>query len=193
MPAPFPVHTAATAPAAARPVMDAAAAVFGFIPNLIGVMASSPALAEAYLVLSAIFDQKTALSLAERQVVLLAVSRFHECRYCVAAHTMSADMYGVSPAVVEAIRNDQPIPAPKLEALRRLVTALVERRGHLPEAELQAFFAAGYSPAHLLDALVGVAQKSLSNFTNHLAGTPLDEPLSGHAWAPDSSLKAAAR
>jgi uncharacterized peroxidase-related enzyme len=164
--------------------MEAAAAVFGFVPNLIGVMASSPALAEAYLVLAAIFDQKTALSPAERQVVLLAVSRFHECRYCVAAHTMTADMYGVPPAVVEAIRNDQPIPAPRLEALRRLVTALVERRGHLPEAELHAFLAAGYTPGQLLDTLVGVAQKTLSNFTNHLAGTPLDEPLSGSSWTP---------
>lgn len=180
----FPVHTLDSAPAEATPSIEAAAAVFGFVPNLIGVMATSPALAEAYLALSAIFEQKTSLSSAERHVVLLAVSRYHECRYCVAAHSMGAAMGQVPEDVVAAIRNDTPIADAKLEALRRLVTVLVEQRGWLPESETEAFFAAGYTSAQLLDVLVGVAQKTLSNFTNHIADTPLDEAMSGQAWTP---------
>lgn len=182
----FPVHTAATAPAAARPVIEAAAA-FGFVPNLIAVMATSPALAEAYLTLSTIFEQTTSLTPTERHVVLLAVSRFHACRYCVAAHSMVAVMQGIPAAVVEAIRNDQPIPDAWMEALRRMVDAVLERRALLPDAQLESFFAAGYTPAHLFDILVGIAQKTLSNFTNHLAGTPLDEPMTGHTWTPAAS------
>jgi uncharacterized peroxidase-related enzyme len=181
----FPVHTLDTALAEAKPSLEAAAAAFGFVPNLIGVMASSPALAEAYLTLSGIFQNKTALSATEQQVVLLAASRYHECRYCVAAHSMAAEMQHVPAEVVEAIREDRPIPDTQLEALRRLVTKVLEQRGWLPDEETEAFYAAGYTPGQLLDALVGVAQKTLSNFTNHIAATPLDEPMSGHAWSPE--------
>ncbi|MFO7593823.1 MAG: carboxymuconolactone decarboxylase family protein [Pseudomonadota bacterium] len=181
----FPIHTLDTAPSEAKPSLEAATAAFGFVPNLIGVMASSPALTEAYLTLFDIFENKTSLDAAQRQVVLLAVSRYHECRYCVADHSMIAEMQHVPAEAVEAIRNDQPIPDSKLEALRRLVTSAVENRGWVPDAELEAFYAAGYTPGQLLDALVGVAQKTLSNFTNHIAATPLDEPMNGHAWSPE--------
>ncbi|WP_127477938.1 carboxymuconolactone decarboxylase family protein [Sulfurivermis fontis] len=184
----FPLHTSASAPAAAQPLLEAASQAFGFVPNLIAIMASSPALTEAYLALSAIFEQKTSLTPTERQVVLLAVSRYHACRYCVAAHSTIADMQGIPPAVVEAIRSDQPIADTRLEALRSMVNALLERRALLPDATLESFFSAGYTPAQLLDVLVGVAQKTLSNFTNHLAGTPLDEPMHARAWTPAERL-----
>ncbi len=71
--------------------------------------------------------------------------------------------------------------------LRRVVTSLVEQRGWLPEMETEAFYVAGYTQAQLLDVLVGVAQKTLSNFTNHIAGTPLDEPMSVRSWSPDEA------
>jgi len=180
----FPVLTRETAPSPSLPAIELAIATFGFVPNLIGVMAASPALAESYLALSAIFETKTSLTSVERQVVLLTVSRYHECRYCVAAHSMAAEMQQVPPEIVGAIRNDQPIPNSKLQALRSMVICLIEQRGWLPEQELQAFLAEGYSPEQLFEVLVGVAQKTLSNFTNHIAETPLDEPMSEYAWSP---------
>lgn len=183
----FPIHTTETAPAESRPSLEAAQAAFGFVPNLIGEMASSPALAEAYLTLADIFEKKTSLGITERHVVLLAVSRYHECHYCMAAHSLGADAQGVPSEVVEAIRSDKPIPDNKLEALRRLATELVERRGRVPQEKLDAFFDAGYTHDQLLEVLVGVAQKTLSNFTNHLAETPLDEPLNARAWSPNEA------
>jgi AhpD family alkylhydroperoxidase len=80
--------------------MEAAASAYGFVPNLAGVMATSPALTEAYLTLADIFEKKTGLTAAEQQVVLLAVSRYHACRYCMAAHSVIADMYKVPTAPV---------------------------------------------------------------------------------------------
>ena len=186
MPDLFPLHTLDSAPDAARPILEKVSASFRSIPNLFGVMASSPALAEAYITLSGIFEKQTSLSAIERQVVLLAVSRFHECRYCMAAHSVGASMQGVPSGVIDAIRNDLPIQDPKLEALRRVSTVLVEGRGHLTESDLQEFLAAGYAPAQLLDVLVGVSQKILSNFTNHITKTPLDEAMSARAWAPST-------
>jgi AhpD family alkylhydroperoxidase len=179
----FPVHTRETAPETAQPVLDAVTGMFGFLPNLLGVMATSPALAEAYTALSGIFE-KSGLNPAERQVVLLTVSRFHACHYCMAAHSVAAEMQQVPADVVAAIRTDHPIADAKLQALRVYVNRLIEKRGWIDEQEMGEFLAAGYAPSHALDVLVGVGQKTLSNFTNHIAQTPLDTAFEQHAWAP---------
>ncbi|MFQ5471172.1 MAG: carboxymuconolactone decarboxylase family protein [Gammaproteobacteria bacterium] len=180
----FPVHTKESAPEAARQILEAVAGTFGFVPNLLGVMAISPALAEAYVTLSGIFEKKSGLTTIEQQIVLLAVSRYHECHYCVAAHSMIADRHKVPREVTDAIRNDRLISDPKLEALRQLTTSIVETRGRPPENVLQAFINAGYLPSHVFDVLVGIAQKTLSNYSNHLADTPLDSSMEAYTWPP---------
>jgi len=180
----FPVHTKESAPKKALPAMEMAESAFGFVPNLLGIMASSPALSEAYLALAGIFEKSTALTPTERQVVLLTVSRYHECHYCMAAHSMAADMQDVSPDVTNAIRNDLPISDNKLEALRHLVNALIERRGLVSEQVLKEFIDAGYQASHVFDVMVGVGQKTLSNYTNHFAKTPLDAAFESRAWSP---------
>lgn len=121
------------------------------------------------------------------QVVLLTVSRYHDCRYCMAAHSMSARRQGVPEQVVEALRTDQPIHDPKLEMLRVTTNKLLEQRGWLTEREVDAFLDAGFESRQLLDVLVGLAMKTLSNYTNHLAHTPLDKPMSPYAWTPPSN------
>lgn len=177
----YPVLSLETAPDEARPVLEATQAAFGFIPNLLGVMAHSPALAEAYLIVSGLFD-KTDLTPTERQVVLLTVSQYHGCHYCVAAHSALAEMQAVPADVVEAIRDGQAIADSKLQALREFVRVVVEKRGWLEAQDQQAFYAAGYQPRHVMDVLVGVAQKTMSNFTNHIAQTPLDNAFKAYAW-----------
>lgn len=174
-----------TAPAAARPILEGAQKAFGFVPNLLGNMANAPALLQAYMAVSAAFDQ-TSLSAAERQVVLLATSVRNECTYCVAAHTVIAGMQQVPADVVEALRTRQPIGDTRLEALRRFVEEIVESRGWPSVATERAFFDAGYSQAQALEVLVGVGQKTLSNYMNHLAGTPLDAAFASAAWSREA-------
>ncbi len=173
----FPPLTAKEAPQAALPSIYQAMSAFHFLPNLIGVMAHAPALAESYMALSTIFQEKTQFSDAEQHVVLLTVSRFHGCNYCMAAHSGSAKMKGISDEVVQAIRSDTPISDDRLEALRVLTHELVETRGMPSETAINHFLEQGYSSAQILDILVGIAQKTLSNYTNHLAKTPIDDVL----------------
>ena len=173
----FTVHDENTAPESARPVMLKAAAMFGFVPNLIGVMAESPELAEGYLALTEVFS-RTGLTPVEQQVVLLAVSHQNECRYCVAAHGMIAEMVDVPAAVVEALHAGEPLPDARLEVLRRFTVSVVHSRGWPPEQELEGFLAAGYERRHVFDVILGVGMKTLSNYTNHIAETPLDAQFS---------------
>ncbi len=183
----FPLHDPATAPDAARPWLDRAAQAFGFAPNVLKTMAEAPALLEGYMTLSAIFD-KAGFDPAERQLVLLVAARVERCHYCVAAHSWAAEMAGVAKPVIEAVREGTEIAgAPRLEALRRFVAHLVEHRGFADEDEVERFLAAGFSRAQVLGVVLGAALKVMSTWTNHLAHTPLDEPLAPYAWRPPAS------
>lgn len=169
------------APEPARTALAEVRKRYGFIPNLYRVFANAPIALDAYLAVSDGFQRGT-LSALKRNVVLLAVSRENGCRYCVAVHSTVADMQQDSTLVTDAIRNGRPIDDPKLEALRRLAQALVRDRGHVSELEIEDFLAAGYKPAQVLEVLVGVQLKTLSNYVNHLASTPLDDVFAKRAW-----------
>ena len=167
-------HTLETAPAAAMDTLAAAKKGLGFVPNLFAVMAEAPTLLKAYTTLSRFFDE-TSLSATERQVVLLTVSYVNDCQYCIAAHTVIAGMQKVPTDVVQAVRDGKPIADRKLEALRRFTAAVVNTRGWPTDADAAAFLGAGYGKQQVLEVVLGVGMKTLSNYTNHVAGTPLDQ------------------
>lgn len=178
----FNIHSIQSAPTAARPVLEGSLRKYGFVPNLHGGLAEAPAALEAYIELTALFD-RTSLSPTERQVVLLVVSAENRCTYCVAAHSMIAKhMVKADPAVVEAIRNQQPLPDRKLDALANFTRAVVKKRGVVRGQALDKFITAGYSRAQVLEVILGVTIKTLSNYTNHIIDTPLDGAFQAEAW-----------
>jgi len=178
----YTVHTPETAPEVARETLAGAKKAFGFVPNLLGVMAEAPALVKAYTTLSRIFDE-TSFSPAERQVVLLTVSYENGCEYCIAAHSVIAGMQKVPADVVGAIRDGKPIADAKLEVLRRFTAAVTKTRGWPSEDETTAFVNVGYTKAQVLEVILGVGMKTLSNYTNHIAKTPLDGAFAKSAWS----------
>ena len=169
----FPVHSSETAPEASKPVLAAAQKKFGFVPNLFRVMAEAPAAGEAYMAVMDIFESSS-LSDAEKQTVLLSASFVNECDYCMAAHTAVAGMKGVPAQIIEALRSGTTLPDPRLDALAVLTRSIGETRGQPGEAAKEAFFAAGYGAREYLEVIVGVTVKTLSNYVNHAADTPLD-------------------
>ncbi len=178
----FPVHSSETAPEGSKPILAATQKKFGFVPNIIRVFAEAPAIAEAYTTVMDIFE-RSSLSDAEQQTVLLSVSLANGCGYCMAAHTKIAQMRGVPSEVVEALRTGTTLPDPKLDALAVLTRSIVETRGWPSEAAKEAFFAAGYGTREYLEVIVGVTVKTLSNYVNHAADTPLDTAFDAHKWA----------
>ena len=178
----FTTHTLESAPAAARPLLEAAKAKLGFIPNLYGNLAEAPAALQAYFDLSAQFE-KTSLTPVERQVVLLAISTENNCEFCVAAHSLIArKMVKVPDAVVDALRASKPLPDAKLEALAQFTRAVVRDRGFVPHAALKAFLDAGFTQRQVIELVLGVAMKTLSNYANHLTGTKTNPEFSVEAW-----------
>ncbi|MGE3720001.1 MAG: carboxymuconolactone decarboxylase family protein [Bauldia sp.] len=178
----YPVYTVENAPEAAKVTLAAAQKAYGFIPNMFGVMAKAPPVVAAYTTLSKLFDE-TSLTPAERQTVLLTTSYENECEYCMAAHSAIASMQKVPQDVISALRTGALISDAKLAALHRFTKAVVASRGWPSAADTAAFFAAGYAEQQVLEVLLGVGLKTLSNYTNSIANTPLDPAFGAAAWA----------
>lgn len=177
----FTIHTPADAPEGARDTLEQVQQGYGFIPNVVGIMGASPALVKAYTTLSKLLGE-TNFTAAEQQVAILSVSYANGCDYCMAAHSMSAEKTGVDAKVIEALRAGQPLPDERLDALSRFIQALVKKQGWVDEGDLKAFHDAGFGQEHVLDAIMAVGMKTLSNYTNHIAQTPLDEVFADKEW-----------
>jgi len=163
-----------TAPEKSRPLLEKVQKSFKFIPNLFGVFANSPVLLEGYMALEGTFE-KGSLSAVERQIVLLAASVENSCTYCTAAHSTVLKAFMHVPAeVVSAVRSNQPLPDPKSNALVALTKEIVAKRGHVEEQTIENFLAAGYRKDQILEVLMGVALKTMSNYLDHISPTELD-------------------
>jgi len=180
---PLTPKTLETAAPRARAVMEAAHAKLGLVPNMYGGMANCPGLLDTYAHGYTLFREESGFTPAEQEVVLLTVSRENGCHYCVAAHSFIADtMSKVPPAVTDAIRDGQPIDDSKLAALHVFTRIMVEKRGLPTQADVDAFLAAGYSENHILDIVLAIAVKTLSNYSNHLFHTTVDGMFENRAW-----------
>ena len=87
-------------------------------------------------------------------------------------------------AVINAIRDDEPLKDPKLAALRSFTLKMAEQRGVVSQTLVDAFFNAGYSQQNALEVIAMIAMKVMSNYTNHLVGTELDGASMSKRWVP---------
>jgi len=180
----FNLHTRDSAPEGSHGVMDAYAARFGFVPNLINIMAQSPAATQGYAQTYGLLAE-TDFTPAEQQLLFLTISRTNGCTYCVSAHTVAGKMVGLDDATIAAVRDGRPILDSKLAALSDFAVKVVEKRGHLSRDDINDFLTAGYSEAQILEVLLAVATKTISNYMNHIADTPLDDAFAAAAWSPN--------
>ncbi len=177
----FTLHTIQSAPEGAKPLLEEAEKTYGFLPNIYRNMAEAPELLESYQTMSAIFD-KTSFSETERQIVLLTNNRLNGCEYCMAAHTTISQAAGVADEVIEALRDGKSIADKRLEALRRFAVIINETRGYPTDEDVSEFLDAGFTKQNVLEILVGTSLKLLSNYTNHITATPLDDAFVPNTW-----------
>ena len=178
----YPLHTLETAPEKSRPLLEASQKETGMIPNLHAVMAESPSVLEAYQTLHQLFLDSS-FDDDEKTVVWQTINVENACHYCVPAHTGIAKMMKVSDDITDALRDEKPLPNDRLEALRTFTLAMMNKRGNVSEEDLQAFHDAGYSRQQVLEVILGLSQKTLSNYTNHIAETPVDKPFEKFRWS----------
>ncbi|NVD08649.1 carboxymuconolactone decarboxylase family protein [Vibrio sp. JPW-9-11-11] len=177
----FIAYTAQNAPQESRDILAGAEKQMGAIPGLLARLAASPQTLIGYNQLHQQFANSS-LDAEELTVVWQTINVEHECHYCVPAHTAIANSMKVDPQLTEALRNRSPMPTPKLQALQDFTLSMVRKRGDVSEQDVAAFFAAGYGQQQILEVILGLAQKVISNYVNRVAKTPLDKMFQPYVW-----------
>ncbi|WP_433236340.1 carboxymuconolactone decarboxylase family protein [Streptosporangium sp. CA-135522] len=181
----FVIHTAESAPAAARPTIEGVTKKLGHLPAAVGLMATSPQTLKGFLTANLAFEQTT-LTPLEREVIVLTIATRNECHLCVAMHTAALIRQEALPELIEGLRAQAPLKEERLEALRVFTLAVMDRRGAVDDGQMQAFLDAGYTPQNALEVVLGIGTYTISTFANRMTGAPLDPPLQALAWdGPD--------
>lgn len=175
------IHTIETAPNKSKESLKKSVKQFGMIPNLHGVLAEAPEVLEAYKTLHQLFSN-TSFNNEELTVIWQTINVEHECNYCVPAHTLLAHKMKINSELITALRNRTEIQDEKLRVLQNTTLSILNNRGKISDMELQSFYKAGYNERHILEIILGISQKVISNYTNHIANTPLDYPFEKYIW-----------
>jgi AhpD family alkylhydroperoxidase len=177
----FPLLDMDSAPKESIEWLEKAQQNFGLIPNVEKVMALSPQLLAGYTFMWDGFNT-TSFTDEEKQVVYLTANYENECNYCVPWHTILAEQSGMSQFNVEALRGGGQLDDPKLNALSQFTRLLIANRGKLSVMQMNEFYDAGYSDKQALEVILALAVKLISNYTNSIAGTPLDKEAVAKLW-----------
>lgn len=145
----------------------------GFVPNLYAYYAKNETALGDYLQFQ---NRKTTLSKREKEVVNLVVSQYNGCQYCLSAHTMIAGLNGFSEDQIREIRGGEITFDSKLQALAAFTLAVVSNRGRVSESAKDNFFAAGYGEDNLIDVVLNVGDKTVSNYIHNIADFAIDFP-----------------
>lgn len=168
-----------------KEVLEAGKKSVGGIPNMYAGMANAPALLDTYLHGYQLFRRESGFTAAEQELIFLSIARFNECTYCVAAHSFLAGAVSKTPEqAVQAVRNDFPIEDAKLAALSAFTQTMVSSRGKPTPDQLAAFLAAGYTESNVLEIILAIAVKTISNYANHVLHTLVDTMFLSEAWTP---------
>ena len=169
----FNVPTRAEVSPANQAIFDNLEKTVGFVPNLFATYAHSENALQNYLTLS---NAKTSLKAKEKEVVNLAVSEVNNCEYCLAAHTAIAGLNGYTPEQILELRAGEASFDPKLDALAKLAKNATENRGATDETVIENFFKAGWTKENLIDTILLVGDKTISNYINNTTRVPVDFP-----------------
>jgi len=190
----FTSHTLESAPDGSKARLAEVTKAWGFLPKLHGKLAESPLALEAYDTLFGMVSALSTLSAIEIQVAYQAINVFHECEYCTAGHTYLSRAAKMDEGAIAALRNWTPIADSRLQALRLFAESVVRERGFVGDAAIDAFLAAGFTRARVLEVITIAATKTISNYTNHMTHTEKESFMSDPAlgWtSPRNRLRAA--
>ena len=146
----------------------------GFVPNLYAYYAKNETALGDYLALQ---NRKSTLKAKEREVINLVVSQVNGCRYCQSAHTVLGKMNGFTDEQILEIRGGSASFDAKLDALAGFTKSVAEKRGKATEESKNAFFEAGYTEANLIDVVMVIGDKIISNYIHNLTGFAIDFPV----------------
>ena len=154
-------------------IFDNLEKALGFVPNLYATYAHSTNALANYLNFT---NAKTSLNAKQKEVVNLVVSQVNNCEYCLAAHTAIGKMNGFTDSQIIELRSGKASFDSKLDALAKLAQNITEKRGATDEEVVNNFLKSGWTKENLIDAIVLVGDKTISNYIHSTTKVPVDFP-----------------
>ena len=185
----FTIHSKETAPSASVAYLEGIEQYVGFIPNVIGVLAESPAALASVMAVNQAIEQGN-LSAVERRVVTITTSAENHCSYCVPGQSTLAKMADMPDEILAQIRAGKPLSDSKLEALREFTLKVIHNKGWVPANDLKVFTDAGYETRHVFEVITLVALMTLMNYVGHMTDVPLDEAFMPQQWVAENRKSA---
>ena len=182
----FEIQTIDRAPEGSRAPLEKLAQAFGMVPNVAGILANSPVLANIFVPLFAGVHGGT-FTEAEIQTLLLTNAVTNASAWAVAFHSHLALKAGLAPADVQAIRERRRPAEPRCAALSAYARALIDNRGHVGDDAVEALVSAGFRADQALEALAVSAASTITNYALNIAEPPLEPMFQKHAWRRDSA------
>ncbi|HEY4327810.1 MAG TPA: carboxymuconolactone decarboxylase family protein [Mucilaginibacter sp.] len=170
----FSVPTREQVSPANQALFDNMTKTIGSVPNLYAVYAHSENALGSYLALS---NARTSLRAKEKEIVNLVVSQVNDCKYCLAAHTAISKKQGFTDEQILEIRRASISFDSKFDTLAKLAKSIAENKGHADPQLVENFYAAGYNQGSLIDVVMVVGDKTITNYIYALTDIPIDFPI----------------
>jgi uncharacterized peroxidase-related enzyme len=168
-----------TATGKAKDLLDAVKGKLGIVPNMTRVMATSPAVLEAYLSFSGALAGGFLDARTREELALLTAQQNH-CDYCLSAHTAIGKMVGLNKEQIIASREGSGTSA-KTTAALTFAKRVLDTKGQITEADLATARAAGFSDGEIAEIIAHVALNVFTNYFNIATDVDIDFPKVSHS------------
>ncbi len=170
-----PLLTATSAPDDSRALLEQIHTAFGATPNMFKAVAHSTSALKSMWGSFAAFSQG-ALGAQLGEKIAVAVAERNACEYCLAAHMALGRKAGASAEEMAAAQMGE-ASDPKTAAALRFVLKLVNERGHVADADVQALREVGFGDAEVVEIVAQVALNLFTNYVNVALKVPVDFPV----------------
>jgi alkylhydroperoxidase family enzyme len=168
----FQVHDELTAPERSVPILKGALAGGGQLPNIIGVLAGSPAVLRAYARFRSEL-RNGSLSFATQQRIALAVAEHQGSEYALSTLQRTARDCGLGLDEI-ALAREFDSRDEREAVLLRFVKALLESDGPPPRHKHEEAREAGWDDEQILEAIAHVALATFGNLVTRAGDVPRD-------------------
>ncbi len=165
-------------------IFDSLKEKIGMVPNLYATLAHSDNALKNVLEAGSF---KSSINNKEQQIVNLAVSQVNACNYCLAAHTAMGKGAGLTDDQILEVRAGRSSINQKLDALAAFVVEVTQKRGHASDTAIAALLDSGYSRENLMDILVLIGIKTISNYVHSVTRVAIDFPAAPALEAQQAS------
>ena len=153
----------------------------GRIPNMVRLMANSPAALGGYLNLAGALAD-SALSADVRDSVAILVAADGQSDYTLAAVSALARKSGLNDDDIAAAQRAQ-ARDPRTIAALRFSESLLEKRGHVSASEVDTLMEAGFADCEVAEIVAVIALNIYRNYFNLVAGPEIDFPVVNRSTA----------